>query len=182
MTIRNIGGEEHTLGQAKRLAFAALMAALSNILSIAPFTIPIQAGPFPTEIHFTQIPIFLSGILAGPWAGLLTGAVGGLYMSFMRIPFIIAGLAIMGFSAGLFAKKLRPLFSGILAWCVQAPYVLVTDYVWFTSFIRMPTPAAWAALSAVMIKLTVEAIIASVLVEILIPYIKRAGLTFKKTT
>ncbi len=155
------------------------MAALSNILSIAPFTMPIPADPFPTEIHFTQLPIFLSGILAGPFAGLLTGAVGGLYMSFTKIPFVIAGLALLGVSAGFFAKKFRPLFSGILAWCVQAPYVLVTDYVWFTSFMSMPSPAALTAVSTILIKLTVEAVVASILVEILVPYIKRAGLTFE---
>lgn len=166
--------------QAKLLAFAALMAALSNILSIAPFTIPVSAGSFPTEIHFTQLPIFISGILAGPLAGLLTGAIGGLYMSLAKIPFIIGGLAILGVFAGLFAKKFRPLFSGILAWCVQAPYVFVTDYAWFTFITQtMPPPAALAAVSTILIKLTVEAVIASVLVEILIPYIKRAGLTFK---
>lgn len=167
------------MGQAKLLAFAALMAALSNILSIEPFVIPIPAGPFPSKIHFTQLPIFISGILAGPYAGLLTGAVGGLYMSFTAIPFIIGGLALLGVSAGLFAKKFRPLFSGILAWCVQAPYVFITDYVWFTSFRFMPSSATLAAVSTILIKLTIEAVIASVLVEILIPYIKRAGLTFK---
>jgi len=167
------------LRQAKLLAFAALMAALSNILSIAPFTIPISAGPFPTEVHFTQLPIFISGILAGPSAGLLTGAVGGLYMSFTKIPFIIGGLVILGVSTGLFAKKLRPLYSGILAWGVQAPYVLITDYVWFASFKFMPHSVALATVGTILVKLTVEAIIASILVEILIPYIKRAGLTFK---
>lgn len=153
------------------------MAALSNILSIEPFVIPIPAGPFPSKIHFTQLPIFISGILAGPYAGLLTGAVGGLYMSFTAIPFIIGGLALLGVSAGLFAKKFRPLFSGILAWCVQAPYVFITDYIWFIRF--MSSSVALTTITTIMIKLTVEAVIASVLVEILIPYIKRAGLTFK---
>lgn len=163
--------------QAKLLTFAALMATLSNILSIEPLVIPIPAGPFPSQIHFTQLPIFISGILAGPWAGLLTGAVGGLYMSLTKIPFIIGGLALLGFSAGFFAKRLRPLFSGILAWGVQVPYVIVTDYVWFIRF--MPSHVALAAISTILIKLTVEAVIASVTVEILIPYIKRAGITFK---
>ncbi|MDH5783371.1 MAG: ECF transporter S component [Candidatus Bathyarchaeota archaeon] len=165
------------MGQAKLLAFAALMAALSNILSIVPFAIPISAGPFPSQIHFTQLPIFISGFLAGPWAGLLTGAVGGLYMSFTMIPFIIGGLALLGVSTGLFAKKLRPSFSAILAWCVQAPYVFLTDYIWFIRF--MPSSVALTTITTILIKLTVEAVIASVMVEILIPYIKRAGLTFK---
>lgn len=163
--------------QAKLLAFAALMAALSNILSIEPLVIPIAAGPFPSKIHFTQLPIFISGILGGPWAGLLTGAVGGLYMGLTMIPFIIGGLAILGVSTGLFAKKLRPLFSAILAWGVQAPYVILTDYIWFIRF--MPSSVALTTITTIMIKLTVEAVIASVLVEILIPYIKRAGISFQ---
>jgi len=100
-------------------------------------------------------------------------------MSFTVIPFIVGGLALLGVSAGLFARRFRPLFSGILAWCVQAPYVFITDYVWFTSFRFMPPSVALATVSTILIKLTVEAVIASVLVEILIPYIKRAGLTFK---
>jgi len=155
------------------------MAALSNVLSIEPFAIPITISSFSSKIHFTQLPIFISGILAGPWAGLFTGAIGGLYMGFTMIPFIIGGLALLGASTGLFAKKLRPFLSAILAWGVQAPYVFLTDYIWFTSSRLMPSSAAIAVISTILIKLTVEAIIASVLVEILIPYIKRAGLTLK---
>ncbi len=166
----------------KMLTFAAVMAALSTILSIQPLVIPIAIGWFPSEIHFTQLPIFLSGILAGPWAGLLTGAIGGLYMSYsVRIPFIIGGLALLGFSAGLLAKrlKLRPFFSSILAWCVQAPYVFLTDYLWFTiSMGRVPS-AALTVVAGILTKMTVEAVIASALAEILIFYIKRAGLTFE---
>ncbi|MGD8505212.1 MAG: ECF transporter S component [Candidatus Bathyarchaeota archaeon] len=168
------------LRQAKVLAFAAVMAALSLILSMPPFAIPISVGSFSSEIHFSQLPIFISGILAGPWAGLLTGAIGGLYMSFEKIPFIVGGLAILGVSAGLFAKKFRPLFSGIFAWCVQAPYVFVTDYIWFTDLTNMMPPAvALTAVSTILIKLTIEAVISSAIVQILIPYIKRAGVTFK---
>lgn len=101
-------------------------------------------------------------------------------MSFtVEIPFVVGGLAILGFCTGFFTKKFRPFISAILAWCVQAPYVFVTDYVWFTSYRSMPTLVALTTISTIMIKLTVEAIIASVLVEILIPYIKRAGLAFK---
>ena len=101
-------------------------------------------------------------------------------MSFtVGIPFIVGGLALLGVSAGLFAKKFRPLLSGILAWCVQAPYVFVTDYVWFTASRFMPPSVALAVIGTILIKLTIEVFIASVLVEILVPYIKRAGLTFK---
>lgn len=157
------------------------MAALSNLLSFQPFVIPIVIGPFSSAIHFSQLPIFVSGIFAGPWAGLLTGAVGGLYMSIsVNIPFIIGGLALLGLSAGFFAKrlKLRPLLSSILAWCVQAPYVCITDYLWFTSFSLMPPPVAQAVVSTILVKMTVENLISSVLAEMLIRAIKRIGLTF----
>ena len=105
------------MNRTKVLTIAALMAALSNILSTEPFTIPLAIGPIVSRVHFTQIPIFLSGYLAGPWAGLLTGAVGGLYMSFTMIPFVFGGLALLGFSTGYIAKrlKLRSFFSAILA-------------------------------------------------------------------
>jgi len=162
----------------KILTFAALMAALANILSVPPIAIPVTVGTFETSIHLSQLPIFISGILAGPAAGLITGAVGGLYMSFMRIPFIIGGLAILGYASGLFAKKLRPFFSGILAWCVQAPYVVITDYVWFTLFLQRPQTVVWIIVIPIMIKLTIEAIVCSVLAEILIHFIKRARISF----
>ncbi len=154
------------------------MAALSVILSIEPFAIPITLGPFNSEIHFSQIPIFISAILAGPAAGLLTGAIGGLYMSIVRIPLIIGGLAILGLTAGFFAKKLhiRPLFAGILAWCVQAPYVFVTDYIWFVYFTSMPSSIVMTTIMTIFVKLTVESLIAAVFVATIISYIKRLGL------
>jgi len=162
----------------KILTFVALMTALSSILSIEPFAIPIFIGPFGSKIHFSQIPIFISGILAGPWAGLVTGAIGGLYTSIVRIPFIIGGLAILGLAAGFFAKKLklRPLLVVILAWCVQAPYVFVTDYIWFVYFTPMSSSVALTTIITIFVKLTVESIIAAALVVIIIPYIKRLGL------
>jgi len=153
------------------------MAALANILSVPPIAIPATVGTFETSIHFSQLPIFISGILAGPTAGLIAGAVGGLGPAAGLI-FIIGGLAILGYTSGLFAKKLRPFFSGILAWCVQAPYVVITDYVWFTLFLQKPQTAAWIIITPIMIKLTIEAIVCSVLAEILIHFIKKAGISF----
>lgn len=66
-------------------------------------------------MRFFQLAIFLCGILAGPWAGLVGGAVGGLYMSVTKILFVVGGIAILGVSVGLFAKKVRPVFAGLLA-------------------------------------------------------------------
>jgi LytS/YehU family sensor histidine kinase len=71
-------------------------------------------GSFNSAIHFFQLAIFLCGILAGPWAGSASGAIGGLYMSVTKIPFVVSGIVLLGFSVGLFAKKVRPVFAGLL--------------------------------------------------------------------
>jgi len=167
------------LKKIKTLTFVAFMAALANILSVPPIAIPIPLGTFQTSIHFTQLPLFIAGILLGSTAGLMTGAIGGLFMSLVfapKIPFIIGGLAILGFAVGVFAKRLRPLYAGILAWLVQAPYVAVTDYAWFTLFSpATKTPeAAWAFITSILVILTVEAVISSALAEVIVAYLKKA--------
>jgi uncharacterized membrane protein len=164
--------------KAKTVAFTALMAALANVMSVPPLAVPLPLGGFTSSVHFFQLAIFLCGILAGPWAGVLGGAVGGLYMSVTKIPFVIGGIAILGGSVGLFAKKVRPVFAGLLAWLVQAPYVLVTDYVWFTLFAGTSSAIAWGLVIPIMINLTLEALICAILADIIIHYIKRAGISF----
>jgi uncharacterized membrane protein len=166
------------MNKAKTIAFIAVMAALANVMSMPPLTIPLQIGGYTSAIHFFQLAIFICGILAGPYAGLLSGAVGSLYMGITRIPFIIGGIAILGLSVGLFAKKVRPVFAGLLAWLVQAPYVLVTDYVWFTLFVGNSSTAAWAIIVPIMVNLTLESVICAVLAEIIIHYLKRTGVSF----
>jgi uncharacterized membrane protein len=164
--------------KAKTVAFTALMAALANVMSVPPLAVPLPLGGFTSSVHFFQLAIFLCGILAGPWAGLLGGVVGGLYMGVTKIPFVVGGIAILGGSVGLFAKKVRPVFAGLLAWLVQAPYVLVTDYVWFTLFAGTSSAIAWGLVIPIMINLTLEALVCAVLADVIIHYIKRAGISF----
>src|SRR3972149_8090618 len=154
------------MAKAKTLAFVALMAALANVMSIPPLAIPLPLGPFTSSIHFFQLAIFLCGILAGPWAGLLGGTVGGLYMGITRIPFVVGGIAILGGSAGLFGKKFRPAIAGSLAWLVQAPYVLVTDYVWFTFFSGASPASALGLVLPIMIPLTQQALVCAIVAYI----------------
>jgi len=162
----------------KALTLAAIMGALANTLALPLIAIPITIGTFDSVIHFSQIPIFICGVLAGPTNGLIAGAIGGLFMGTVRpgIPFVIVGLAILGLTNGLFARKVRPFFSGILAWCVQAPYVVITDYVWFTLFLEKTPAVTWTILTTILIKLTIEAVISAALVDILISYIKKTGI------
>lgn len=157
------------------------MGALANILAFPPIAVLIVVGGFESSIHFSQVPIFIVGVLAGPMYGLITGGIGGLFMGVYhpRIPFIIVGLAILGLANGIFAKKLRPSVAGILAWCVQAPYVFITDYIWFYFFIHVKAEAILGILTPIMIKLTLEAVISAFLADALVYYIKKAGLAYK---
>jgi uncharacterized membrane protein len=163
--------------KAKTLAFVAVMAALANVMSIPPLAISIPLGPFTASIHFFQLAIFLCAILAGPWAGLFSGAVGSLYMSITRIPFIIGGIAILGACTGLFAKKFRPVTACLLAWVVQAPYIFVTDYVWFTYFLGNAPAVALSILTPIMVTLGLEAVVCAVLADVIVHYVRKAGMT-----
>ena len=146
------------------------MATLANVLSFPPIALPVTPD---ITVHFSQLPIFIAGTLTGPIGGLMAGAIGGLYMSFARIPFIIAGLAILGLANGFFGRRFRPLYAGLLAWLVQAPYVVVTDYVWFAIFLQRTPQAAWAFITPIMIVLTIEAVVSAALAEVLVRYLKR---------
>lgn len=163
--------------ESKTVAFVALMAALANVMSLPPLAIPLPVGGFTSAIHFFQLPIFLCGILAGPLAGLIGGATGGLYMSTTKIPFVLGGIALLGVSVGLFAKKVRPVFAALLAWLVQAPYVLITDYIWFTLFVGTSSTTALALLTPIMINLTLQSAVCAVLSDVIIHYLKRAGIS-----
>jgi uncharacterized membrane protein len=160
----------------KTIAFVALMAALANVMSLPPLAIPLQIGGYTSAIHFFQLSIFLCGILAGPYAGLVSGVVGSLYMGVTRIPFVVGGIAILGFAVGLFGKKVTPVFAGLLAWLVQAPYVLVTDYFLFTLFVGNSSATAWAIIIPILVNLTLEAVVCAVLADVIIHYLKRAGI------
>ena len=159
----------------KVLAFVAIMAALANVMSVPPLAIPLQLGEFTSSLHFFQLAILLCGILAGPWAGLSCGAVGATYMAVTKIPFIVGGIAILGGAVGLLTKNVRPVFACLLAWIAQAPYVLITDYVWFTLFVGRSSTIALTIITPIMINLTLQAIICAILAEIIIRYLKRAG-------
>ena len=99
-------------------------------------------------------------------------------MSITRIPFIIGGIAILGACTGLFAKKFRPVIACLLAWIVQAPYIFVTDYVWFTYFLGNPPAVALSILTPIMVTLGLEAVVCAVLADVIVHFVKKNGLTF----
>ena len=165
----------HILMKTKTLALVAILAGLANVMSLPPLAIPIQIGGFSSSLHFFQLAIFLCGIISGPGAGFACGIVGSLYMGLTRIPFVVGGIAILGLSVGFFSKRVRPVFAGLLSWLIQAPYVLVTDYFWFTVFAGNSSSVAWAIIIPVMANLTLQAVICAILADIIIHYLKRVG-------
>ena len=126
--------------------------------------------------HFSQLPIFLSGILAGPLMGLITGAVGGIYMATTRIPFIIGGLAVLGCAAGFLGRRLKPVLAGVLAWLIQLPYVFFTDYTWFTTFLHMDPNVAMGVVWPIILILAIEAFVCAFLAQIVITYLRHVKL------
>ena len=166
--------------KAKTVAFTALMSALVVVMSFPPLAIPLSVGAFTTSFHFFQLPIFICAILAGPWAGLLSGAVGGLYMGITRIPFIIGGIALLGACTGLLAKRFRPILACLFGWSIQVPYVIITDYVWFTNpfFMGISTNAAWGLILPIIVNLGLQAAICAVLADIIVHFTRKAGVAF----
>lgn len=162
--------------KAKTLTLIALFAALANVLSLPPLAISLQIGGFTSALHFFQLSIFLCGIIAGPWAGFVCGIIGSLYMGLAKIPFVIGGIAILGFSMGFFAKRVRPFFAGLLAWLVQAPYVLITDYLWFTFFTGNSSAVAFSIIMPLMVSLTFQTVICAILADVIGNYLKRVGI------
>lgn len=142
-------------GSPRAIAFIASMSALANVVSL--YSIPISILGFQSRIHFQQLPIILGGVVAGGAVGLIIGFFGAFVMAYSTgIPFILGGMAIVGLTSGLFVKKVKPLYAGILAYVVSIPYVAATDYIW-----GMPLPV----IEGILIKLGIEAILCSVLVE-----------------
>lgn len=90
----------------RRIAFAAMMAALTCAGSAIRITMPIQIGDT-TSIHLGNIMCALSGILFGPWLGGLAAGLGSaiydmmnpLYISEAWITFITK--AVYGLVPGL---------------------------------------------------------------------------------
>jgi uncharacterized membrane protein len=146
----------------KQIAFVAVMCALANVLGF--FMIPIGLA----SIHLMQLPIILTGLSLGSWAGGLVGFAGAVVMAYRLSPpnpYILLGNAILGFFTGLFYSRLkevggRPiipqLISVLAAYIVQAPYVYVTDIY------LMPIPPP-VVLTIILPKLLLEDIISVLL-------------------
>ncbi|MFC1754547.1 ECF transporter S component [Thermoproteota archaeon] len=85
---------------------------------------------FGFKIHIFQVAIFIAAVIYGPTGGLLSGLVGSTYSAFiMHNPYIIVGNMLLGFFVGFFARyKIHTVIAVILAYVIQLPWLILTDY------------------------------------------------------
>ena len=110
------------------------------------------------KIHLFQVVVFVAAIVYGPMGGLLSGLVGTIYASIlMGNPYIMVGNAILGFAFGVFLRGGIPtLISAWLAFLVQMPWLVITDYF----LIGMSLPTIGLLLVALLISDTIWALVA----------------------
>jgi len=137
-------------------AFTAVMSAVAVALSA--LSVPFVLG---LRIHFFQIAIILAGVIGGPVSGLVTGAIGGVYMAALRSdPTIVVGNALLGLFTGLFVRKMRPALAGIAAWVlIQAPWIYLTG----TYILHVPG----FVMQTILATLTVEDVSCAVIADVL---------------
>ena len=128
----------------KSITLLAVLILLPNLLGI--INIPTSLG---FSIHFFQIAVFLAALIYGPWAGLLSGAIGSAYSAItMNNPYIIVGNMILGFFVGYFAsKKFHTLVSVALSFLIQLPWLIMSDHY----FIGMPMGLVWMIVVALAV-------------------------------
>lgn len=97
---------------------------LPNILGL----INLSTG-YGFNIHFFQVAIFIAAFIYGPKGGMLSGLFGSAYSAIaMNNPYIIVGNMILGFCAGIFSRKFSAIPAIALAYAIQLPWLLATDY------------------------------------------------------
>ena len=152
-------------------AFTAVMSALAVALSA--LSVPFVLG---LRVHFFQVAIMLAGVIGGPVPGLVTGAIGGVYVAALRSdPTIVVGNALLGLFTGLFVRKMRPVLAGILAWVlIQAPWLYLTG----TYILNVPA----VVMQTILATLTVEDIICAVIADVLQGRFHLREMVFPKPT
>ena len=161
-----------TMTYSSRLAaFTAVMSALAVALSA--LSVPFVLG---LRVHFFQVAIILAGVIGGPVPGLVTGAIGGVYVAALRSdPTIVVGNALLGLFTGLFVRKMRPVLAGILAWVlIQAPWLYLTG----TYILNVPA----VVMQTILATLTVEDVICAVIADVLQTRFHLREMVFPKPT
>ena len=166
--------QEHTTNVKwnwKNISLFVILLGLPNLLSLVNF-------PFAGfMIHTFQVAIFLAAYLYGPQGGLFAGLFGSSFSAYaMANPFIIGGNAILGFFTGLFYRKgFHPVLSALMAFGIQIPWLIVTDYY----LVHLSPKFITTLIIALLISNVIWSFIASHLKKLFEPHIpKNASFNF----
>lgn len=151
------------------VAFTSVTSALTVALSA--LAIPFMLG---VRIHFFQVGVMLAGVVGGPFSGLVTGAIGGVYVAWLRSdPTIVVGNGLLGLFAGIFARRMRPALAGVAAWAlIQAPWIYLTG----TFIFGVPA----VVMQLVLTLLTIEDVACALVVDLLVTHFNVRELVLPK--
>lgn len=137
----------------KTISLFAFLLLLPNLLGMINLSTALGF-----KIHFFQLAIFIAALIYGPGGGLLSGFVGSFYSAMiMGNPYIIGGNMILGFFVGLFTRyKLHTIIAVLLAYIVQLPWLIITDYY----FAHLPVTFIKPLIVALLISNSVWALVA----------------------
>ncbi|MGD2073181.1 MAG: ECF transporter S component [Candidatus Thorarchaeota archaeon] len=158
----------------KQIAFVGIMSALGTVLAVVSF-VPIGPG---VHIDFSHIGTFIVAIALGPFYGMITGALIGIYpMTVFGNPLVIIGKALTGLFIGLLiqrarlviglegekkAKFLRIIPTTIVGWLPEALFTFVT-----LGIIGIPVLFPIAVVQSILVKGAAEIVLLGILCEIL---------------
>ncbi len=145
----NLFGIPFSFRSATMLAFLAVF---PNILGMV-----VVPTPFGFKFHLFQVLVFLAALLYGKWGGALAGGFGSIYVAIaLGNPFIIVGNILLGFFAGLFAKRMHVVLAVLAAFAIQVPWLYFTDLL-----VGMPEPVVRGVIVALLFSNVVWALAAA---------------------
>jgi len=156
--------------RARSIAFMALMGTLGNIFGFFPITIPTGGLPVSVVVNFSQLPALLVAVGVGPLEGGMTGFLSTLVSTILYIknPLVPVGNFILGYSAGYFAKKRRPVISCILGEFIESPFLWASMILWSGFMMGIPLIALVPIIVTVNAKAFVEVFLDSLVIELLL--------------
>ncbi len=166
----------------KSLVFAAMMAALGNVLSflsiqLAPLMPNIPLGPVQMSLalDLSHLTTFIAALYGGPVVGGLTGLLGGLIAAFefgfskgnlitgFGLPL---GKAMTGVAAGLVMSRfdvnesrVRPVLATVISYIPEAVFTVFLFVSLFPVFLGLPPVVATAIATQIIIKAFFEMVV-----------------------
>jgi riboflavin transporter FmnP len=156
--------------RARSIAFIALMGALGNVFGFFPITIPTGNIPVSVVVNFSQLPALLTAVGVGPMEGGFVGLLSTLASTilYIRNPFVPLGNFILGYAAGYFAKKRRPIVSCLLGEVAESPFLWLSMVVWSGVVMGVAFEILLPIIITVNLKAFVEVLADSLVIELLL--------------